>query len=665
MAIAAPGVGSNLDINTIVTKLMEVEQQPVTALNNKEASFKAKLSAYGILRGALSAFQGSVTSLSTSASRVTFAATPSDTAILSATANAESSAGSYDLNVTKLAQAQSLVAAGQTSSSTVIGSGTATTLTFRFGTITGGTATNGVYSGATFTADPAASAATVTIDSSNNTLQGIKDAVNAANIGVKASIVKDGSTSPYRLVFQSTSSGAAHSMKIDVAGDAAIDNLLGHDPAGTQHLVETAAAQDAELMMNGVPIKSATNTVSEAIQGVTIKLLKTGDTSLAVARDTSAIRKGIDAFVKAYNELDGGIRALTKYDAQTKQGGALVGDGAARTIQSEIRRLLGSAAGTGASDGINTLSDIGIQFQRDGSLLVDTSKLDKALTEKYDGVAGLFGSMGAATDTAVHVATVGSKTKPGTYPVSVSTAASQAKMVGSAAAQLVISTGTNDQLNLAVDGKSANITIPAGTYTASSLSSLVQSLINGSSSFQADGTSVAITEASGVLTMVSNRYGSVSSISASGSAAASLFGSAPTNAAGVDVAGTINGLVGTGSGQKLTGAISSDVDGLVLDIGGTTTGSRGTVTVGNGYGKALNQLINSFLESDGVLTNRTDGINRSIQDIGKRRDALNLRLDDVEKRYRAQFTSLDTLISSMNSTSTFLTQQLAKLNSSS
>lgn len=665
MAIAAPGVGSNLDINTIVTKLMEVEQQPVTALDNKEASFKAKLSAYGILRGALASFQSTVTALSTAASRVTFAATATDTTILSATANAESSAGSYDLNVTKLAQAQSLVVAGQTSSTTAIGSGAATTLTFRFGTITGGTATNGVYSGATFTADPGASAKTVTIDASNNTLQGIKDAVNAANIGVKASIVKDGSASPYRLVFQSTSSGAAHSMQIGVAGDASISSLLGHDPAGTQHLIETAAAQDAELMMNGVPIKSATNTVSDAIQGVTIKLLNAGTTTLTVARDTSSIRKGIDAFVKSYNELDGGIRALTKFDAQTKQGGALLGDGAARTIQNEIRRLLGSAAGTGESNTIDTLSDIGIQFQRDGSLLLDASKLDKALTDHYDGVAGLFGSMGVATDTSVRVATVGSKTKPGTYPVAVTAAGSQGKLVGSAAAQLTITAGTNDQLNLTVDGKSASVTIPAGTYTASSLASLVQSLVNGSNTLQANGTSVALTEASGVLTLASNRYGSASTVSASGSAAAALFGNAPTGSAGIDVAGTINGIAGTGSGQRLTGAANSDVDGLALDISGTTTGSRGTVTVGNGYGKALNQLINSFLESNGVLTNRTDGINRSIQDIGKRRDALNSRLVDVEKRYRAQFTSLDTLISSMNSTSTFLTQQLAKLNSSS
>ena len=664
MAIAAPGVGSNLDINTIVTKLMEVEQQPVTALDNKEASFKAKLSAYGILRGALSSFQSSVTSLSTAASRVTFAATATDPAIFSATANAESSTGTYDLNVTKLAQAQSLVAAGQTSASTAIGSGAATTLTFRFGTITGGTVTNGVYTGATFTADPAASAGTVTIDATNNTLQGIKDAVNAANIGVKASIVKDGSTSPFRLVFQSTSSGAAHSMQIGVSGDAAINNLLGHNPASTQNLMETAAAQDAELMMNGVPIKSATNTVTEAIQGVTIKLLKAGATSLTVARDTSGIRKGIESFVKAYNELDGGIRALTKYDAQTKQGGALLGDGAARTIQNEIRRLLGSAAGTGSRNTVDTLSDIGIQFQRDGSLVLDAGKLDKALTADYDGVAGLFGSMGTATDTSVRVTTVGSKTKPGTYPVNVATAAAQAKLVGSAAAQLTITTGSNDQLNLTVDGKSANITIPAGTYSASALASLVQSLINGSSSLQADGSSVAITEAAGVLTLASNRYGSASSISASGNAANALFGSAPSTTAGVDIAGTINGLAATGSGQKLSGATSSDVDGLVLDISGTTTGSRGTVTVGNGYGKALNQLINSFLDSGGVLTSRTEGINRSIQDIGKRRDALNSRLADVEKRYRAQFTSLDTLISSMNSTSTFLTQQLAKLNSS-
>lgn len=665
MALAAPGVGSNLDVNSIVTQLMNIERQPVTALDTKEVSFQAQLSAYGVLRGALSSFQGAVASLTSASSKASFAASSSDTTVLSATAGTSASVGSYDVEVTQLAQNQSLVAAGQTSSSTAIGSGTSTTLTFQFGTISGGTVANGVYSGASFTADPGSTAATVTIDSTNNSLLGIRDAINNANIGVKASLVKDGSASPYRLVLQASSGGAARSMRIGVSGDAALSDLLSQDPAGTQKLTETAAAQDAQLTVNGVPITSTTNTVSDALEGVTLKLVKEGGASVTVARDTSTIRKAIDSFVKAYNDLDGGIKSLTKYDPQTKQGGALVGDGAARTIQAGLRRLLGSPLAAGLADGTNTLSSIGISFQRDGSLLVDSSKLNDALDSKYDAVAAMFGSIGKGSDSLVNVASMGSKTRPGDYAVNITQLATQASIGGSSAAALTITAGTNDQLDMSIDGTGVSLTIPPATYTAATLASTVQALINGSSSLHAAGSSVEVTQSGGVLTVKSNRYGSASTLSVSGSATSTLFGAAPASTAGVDVAGTINGLPATGSGRRLTGLSGSDVDGLVLEITGGATGSRGTVSVGNGYGKSLNDLIDTFLSSDGVLSSRTDGINRSIKDIGKRRDALNTRLDAVEKRYRAQFTALDSLISNMNATSTFLTQQLAKLSSSS
>jgi flagellar hook-associated protein 2 len=664
MALAAPGVGSNLDVNSIVTQLMNVERQPVAALDTKEASFQAKLSAYGVLRGSLSAFQSAVTSLSTASSKTLFSASSSDSAVLSAAANASAAAGSYAIDVAQLAQSQSLVAAGRTSASSAIGSGASTTLTFVFGTISGGTATGGVYTGASFTAEPGSASSSVTIDSTNNSLQGIRDAINSADIGVRASIIKDGSSSPYRLVLQAAS-GASHSMRIAVSGDADLSALLSHDPSGTQNLVETAAARDAQLTVNGVPVTSTTNSVADIVDGVTIKLLKEGESTLTLARDTSALRKAVDAFVKAYNELDGGIRALTKYDPQTRKGGALLGDGAARTIQAEIRKLLGSPVVSGTSDGADTLSAIGISFQRDGSLLLDSSKLDDALSKDYEAVAAMFGSIGKSNDSLVGVTDMGPKTRPGSYAVNITSLATRASVVGSAASSLTITTGSNDRLDISVDGTSVSVTIPPATYTAASLASTVQSLINGSSSPQAAGSSVELTEAAGVLTIKSNRFGSASTLSVSGSAASGLFGGAPTSNPGADVAGTIDGLPATGSGQLLTGQGGTDVDGLVLEITGGSTGTRGTVTVGNGYGKALGDLISAFLGGDGVLSSRTDGINRSIQDIGKRRDALNARLDSVEKRYRAQFTALDSLISNMNATSTFLAQQLAKLSSSS
>lgn len=659
MALAAPGVGSNLDVNDIVSKLMSIEQRPLTLLGNKEVSFQAKLSAYGVLRAALSTFQGTVTALRSAATSPAFSAKSSDSTIVSASATKGAAAGDYSVEVLQLAQRQSIVTAGQSSATTAIGDGSATTLTFDFGSISGGTLTDGVYTGATFTASGGASH-TITVDSTNNTLQGIRDAVNAAGIGVKASIVKDGSAAPYRLVFQAESGGAANSMRIGVSGSTELANMLGYDPAGTQALTQTMAAQDAELSINGVTVTSASNTISDAIEGISFTLLKVGSASVGVGQDNAAIRNAVDTFVKAYNELNGSIRALTGFNSETRQGGALLGDSAARSIQARLRAVLGAPLSGAAEGEIRVLSQIGIAFQRDGSLSLDTSKLDEALSGNAEGVLRLFASSAQASDGMVRIVSSGS-TKPGTYAVDISTAATQGQLTGSSAAALTITEGVNDTLDVNINGTAATVTLTAGTYTAQSLASMLASAINGAPAFQAAGAKVSVSETAGVLTMTSERYGSASSVSLGGSAAADLFGGAPTALAGMDVAGTINGLPATGTGQQLIGAAGSDVDGLTLEITGAATGSRGVVIMSRSFTQALDEALNDFLSGTGPLTNRTDGINRSLRDLGRQRDVLNMRLEGIEQRYRAQFTALDGLISNLNATSTFLTQQLARL----
>src|SRR5690606_35255813 len=216
------------------------------------------------------------------------------------------------------------------------------------------------------------------INSSNNSLQGIRDAINAANIGVTATLVSDGSANPDKLVLTSTKTGETSSMKITVDGDAALQNLLEYDPTGTQNLVQHNAAQNTQLTVNGMAIISATITFSEASQGVTIDALKTGQSSLTIAKDTSAVEKGVNDFVKAYNELNTALGTLTGYNAETKTGGALLGDATARTIHEQVRKML-----TGSLEGLSnttmSLSKIGVAFQKDGSLAGDSAKLTKAI----------------------------------------------------------------------------------------------------------------------------------------------------------------------------------------------------------------------------------------------------------------------------------------------
>ncbi|MES2037567.1 MAG: flagellar filament capping protein FliD, partial [Pseudomonadota bacterium] len=392
MGIQSTGLGANLDVNGLITKLMQVESQPLTTLAKKEASFQAKLSAYGTLNSALSVFQSNVTGLSNLGTFQTLSASAGDSSILSATTTSVSTQGSYNVNVTKLAQAQTISSAGQLSSTASIGSGTSTTINFEFGTITGGALANGTYTGSTFTQDATQAIGTVTIDGANNSLQGIRDAINAAKVGATAAIVGDGSATPYHLVLTSTKTGATSSLKITATGDAAIQSLVNYDPAGTQNLTETTTAQNAALTVNGIAISSTSNAVTGAIQGTTLNLSKVGTTSLSLSANTSGIQSAINGFVKGFNDFQATLKSLTGYDASTKKGGILIGDSTARNVQSQIRSTLSTAV-NGLGGNITTLASIGISFQKDGTLSVDSSKLSTALSTNYSDISGLFASV--------------------------------------------------------------------------------------------------------------------------------------------------------------------------------------------------------------------------------------------------------------------------------
>ncbi|MEJ8811111.1 flagellar filament capping protein FliD [Variovorax ureilyticus] len=388
--ISSVGVGSNLDLASLLTQLQTAESQPLTALDTKAKSFTSKLTAYGTVQSALSTLQTAAQKLSDPALFQTVTGTPTVSGILAATSTDPSSAGNYTIKVSQLAQAQSMIATGQASATTAIGSGK---ITIDFGTITGGTldAATGTYTGSGFTAYSSRTAKSLTIDSPNNTLTGIRDAINAANAGVTASIVNDGSGTPYRLVLNSTTTGETSSMRISVNGDAALQSLMGNDPAGTQNLKQTVAAQNAKLDVNGIAITSTTNTVKEAIQGTTLTLVQTGTTGLSMKANTSTVTSAINDFVKAYNSLQSTAKSLTAYDTDTNTGGALVGDTTLRNIMNRVRQVLATPQSTGAND-LKVLNEIGVAFQKDGTLLVDSTKLASALDTNLEGVSNLFAS---------------------------------------------------------------------------------------------------------------------------------------------------------------------------------------------------------------------------------------------------------------------------------
>lgn len=384
---------SGIDVQALVSQLMTVERQPIDRLTKQETSYQAKLSAYGTVKSAVSTFQSAVEKLSTTDSFQILKATPADSSILTATASSSAVAGSYTVQVSTLARAQQLVADGQASSTAAIGSGATTTLSFDLGTISGGTfdSVTGTYTGASF-ASNGSGVKTVTIDSTNNTLEGIRDAINAADIGVSATIVNDGSASPYRLVLSSDSSGASNSMSISVSGDAAIGSLLANDPTATQNMAQTVTATNATFKVNGIDVTKSSNTVTDAIQGVTLNLSKeSATTTLTVSKDSAATTAAAESLVKAYNDLYTTLKNVSAYDPVTKTGGALQGDSTIRSMMSQLRTIL---SGTVSGGTYSTLAEVGITTQAGGSLKLDSTRFTAAVDGNLTDLANLFASSG-------------------------------------------------------------------------------------------------------------------------------------------------------------------------------------------------------------------------------------------------------------------------------
>ena len=659
----ALGVGSSLDVNGLVTQLMAAEQQPLNALATKEAKYRSQLTAYGSLKGALSSLQSSVATLTNPAKFSAVSASIADTTLASVSASSSAMPGSYSINVTQLAQSQKLQSTAFAATSTTIGTGT---LNISFGTYTDD------LTG--FTSSKASKS--ITIGASQSSLSGVRDAINAANVGISANIINDG-THGNQLVITSTDSGASNALKITVADssdgsntDTAGLSQLTYDGTLSSHMTQSAGMgpKDAVLTIDGIEIKKPSNSITDAITGITVNLLKTSTigvtTNLTVNYDTKAIQSTIQTFVDSYNTLNTTINNLSTYDAANNTASVLTGDSTLQSLKSQLRQVFNAALST-AGGGLTTLSDIGITFQRSGSLALDSTKLNTVLKNPTKDVSTLFAALGKPSDSLIRFDKSTIDSKNGIYAVNVSRLATQGNAVGTAqGSSLAITTDLNDTLTLTVNGKTVTVKLAAGSYTtANNLAAEVQSKINGASVLSSSNTSVTVSATlGGELTIRSNHYGSNSTVSnITGSASTTILGMTDyTNGSGLDAMGTIGSTSATGSGQILTG-VSESNKGLSVSILGGTLGDRGTLRFARGYAYNLNNLLTKMLDSNNLIGSRVSGINTSIKEIGKDREQINLHLATIEKRYRTQFTALDQMLSGMSQTSNFLTQQLANL----
>jgi len=369
---ASNAASTGVDVNAIVSGLMTIERQPITALQTKVSADQAQISVLGNIQSLIANFQIAAQGLgnSSSSSLLANAATSSDTTAVTASADSTAVAGTYALNVTTLAQATKLVSAGQASNTSAISAG-ASTVTFTVGTISTDVS---IAAGAS--------------------LQDISTAINNANVGVTASIVNDGSATPYRLTLTSNSTGisnAINNVTVKSGGDAAINDLLAYNPtenapAPVVPMAQTVAALNADFTVNGLRIIKASNTVTDAIQGVSFTLSKQATpVTLTVAHDSTAVTAKATSFVQAYNSLYSALKTSTAY----KTNQPLQGDATLRALQTQMRSIAGSSVSGGT---LANLFQAGISFDATGAMTLDSAKLNSALSTNFSDVANLFNS---------------------------------------------------------------------------------------------------------------------------------------------------------------------------------------------------------------------------------------------------------------------------------
>ena len=377
-------LGGGLDVQGIVDNLIYVEQEPIRRMQKQSTQFQNKINAFQTINSKLSSvldkvnsilFKGDSAPLQTPYSfedRLAasvfsaIAASSSDESAVEASGTKGSVSGSFSVTVSELASAQTSAAQN-----------VADTSTTTFGT--------GTLSITVGSADPV----DVTIDSSNNTLEGIRKAINAADAGVTATIVNDGSANtPYRLIVSANDTGTANAFTIT-------PNLSG----GAQSLsfAQVHAATDAALNINGIAITKGSNTVSDVIDGVTLDLQSktTSPVVVSVKPDVDAIVSALQDLVSTYNDVNSFINSQYSYNSTTKTAGILSGDSTVRSTQTSLQNTLAQAVSNSYTP-YAVLGQVGFQFNRDGSLSIHESKLRDALAADLTAVAALFLGDGTA-----------------------------------------------------------------------------------------------------------------------------------------------------------------------------------------------------------------------------------------------------------------------------
>jgi flagellar hook-associated protein 2 len=655
--LSVDGLITGIDTEAIITGLLEIQQRQIDQLESRRQSTVSQQTALKTLEARVAGLRSQASRLGRSSNSPfsTRKANVSDEAALIATTSSRAAPGVYDLRINSLAQAHQVATQSYSDLDAEITQGT---FTVRMGS------------------RPEAS---LTIDATNNTLQGLADEINGANAGIAATIVQDG-TGGYRLLLTAAETGEANAITITnglaASGGGAVQPAFDLGNPVQQALNASVTLGTGS---GAITVQSETNEISGLIEGVTLNVLEADPAHvvrLRIERDSATAQTAVEDFVESFNDLMSFIDTQTDYNAETQTAGILQGNRAVLDIQQELRSAILDVV-PGTSTRLNRLTALGISVGDDGKLVVNQARLSDVLGGRVEGVSEddvrrLFALDGTSTNTGISFLLGSSRTKDSTtpYEVDVTQAAERASIAAGGA--LGVSTtidGTNDQLSLSVDGQALDLTITHGDYTAQQLADLLELLVNDHPDMIGRELRVGL-DGGNLLTLTSLAFGSASNVTvSSGSALAALGMTAGQTDTGVDVVGRfiVNGQIETavGRGRVLTGDSDNDNTAdlqvqVTLSPAQILGGSEGTVTVTRGVASRLDQALNRLLNAEtGKLSTVNQRFEETIESLQSSIDRQNAAFELQQQRLIEQFTALETAMSQLQSTSSFLSGQLA------
>jgi flagellar hook-associated protein 2 len=653
--LSIDGLVTGIDTASIIEGLTGIQQNQIDLLNGRRSTEVERQTAFkGVEAGVLS-LRSVASRLGRSQGNVfSSRQVTSSSENLTATAESDAAVGTYTVKVNQLAQAHQIGSNGYSAATSEITQGT---FSLRVG------------SGET---------TEITVDGSNNTLQGLADSINDADGGVQATVINDGTSggSSYRLMLTSSQTGASNAITVtnnlaDTSGSAVKPDFSG--PA-----IQEAA--NAQLSLGSGPgainVESSTNTVENVISGVTMQLSAADadkTISLNVNRNSEAASTAVSDFVDSFNSVMEYIDDNSEYNVDTEQAGALLGNRSTLAIQDDLRRAVTDTV-PGLSPNANRLSSIGISISNSGRLVLNESRLNEVLEGRVpeisdDDLSKLFAFSGDSDNANVRFVGGSTRTQDGTpVQVDITQAARQATATATnVLAGLTTIDASNNTLSLEVDGAAATVTLLEGEYTNDELASLVEDALNTSTDLS--GRSLVVGIEGGQLQITSETYGRASEIGAlEGTALTALGFDGTESDQGQDVVGRfiVNGVEeeAIGRGRLLTGDADNEYTGD-LQISVTMTDSQvqsgvdAELDLTRGIGSRLDQLLGSLLDpTTGRIKTANDEFDAKIEDIDDTIARQNELFESRRTQLELEFVNLESAVSQLQSQGSFIAAQL-------